>query len=168
MDDDARWYFAYGSNMQDATFIGRRKIEPLGARAARLPAYRLCFDIPVGPGARGVANLSVAADADVWGVLYLLTPSQHEHLDRTEGVPLGLYRRIDVEVETCGERIMAQTLISENRDPSRRPSHRYRGILIEGAREHGLPEHWLATLENWELAWDEREGSINPPGVVRA
>ena len=160
------WYFAYGSNMQSATFRGRRRLEPLDISKGRLAGYALCFDIPIGDGKRGVANLCENADASVWGVLYLLTPEQHEHLDRTEGVPNGIYRRIGVSVEVAGATIDAETLISERRDSTRLPSHRYRRLLIEGAREHELPADWVATLESWALAWDEREGAVNPEGLA--
>src|SRR5262249_34573040 len=51
------WYFAYGSNLCRATFIERRRMSPLEIRRARLDGYRLTFDLPVGPGERGVANL---------------------------------------------------------------------------------------------------------------
>ncbi len=163
MEDRAWWYFAYGSNMQPATFRGRRLIEPLETRVGCLAGYGLRFDIPIGPGERGVANLAVDEGASVWGVLYLLGSEQHAHLDRTEGVGNGLYNRVRVEIESAGDLVVAETYVSELRDPARRPSHRYRGLLIEGAREHGLPEGYIQALEAWPLAWDEREGAINPP-----
>jgi len=54
VSDGRIWYFAYGSNMQAATFRGRRGIEPLRALAARLPGWRLVLDkpplVPVGEG----------------------------------------------------------------------------------------------------------------------
>lgn len=34
--DDTLWYFAYGSNMQRATFCGRRGMTPLDWQRARL------------------------------------------------------------------------------------------------------------------------------------
>lgn len=168
MEKLAHWYFAYGSNMQSATLRGRRRIEPLEARVGRLAGYGLCFDIPVGPGERGVANLCTNPDSTVWGVLFLLEPEQHSHLDRTEGVGAGLYRRVKVEVDASGQIVIAETYISEIRDPVRRPSHRYRSLLIEGAREHGLPVAYLAALEEWPLAWDERDGAVNQPAAPAA
>ncbi|HEY2772806.1 MAG TPA: gamma-glutamylcyclotransferase [Candidatus Binatia bacterium] len=165
--DDSRWYFAYGSNMQRATMRGRRMIEPLEVRVGRLDGYALCFDIPIGGGERGVANLAFATGRAVWGVLYLLTQQQHDHLDMTEGVPSGVYRRIQVDVDAEGTIVAAETLLSERRDPLRRPSHRYHSIVVEGAREHALPPDYVASLEALELAWDEREGAVNPPGLAR-
>jgi hypothetical protein len=160
-----RWYFAYGSNMQAATLRGRRGIEPVDVRIGRLAGYRLCFDIPIGGGSRGVANLAVEAAAEVWGVAYLLTTDQHDRLDRTEGVPMGLYRRIPVVIDTTEGSLAVETYISERRDPSRMPSLRYLSLIREGAREHSLPEQWQSVLEAWKVAWDEREGALNPPGI---
>lgn len=52
------WYFAYGSNMETATFRGRRGIRPVRTLPARVSGWRLTLDkpplIPIG-GA--VANI---------------------------------------------------------------------------------------------------------------
>ena len=150
------WYFAYGSNMSLAT-IARRRLEPRAARAAWLDGYRLCFDIPVGPGERGVANLIADAAARTHGVVYLLSLEEGERLDRTEGVPVGLYARVAVEVaHHDGTRIAAFTYCSTISAPGRKPSPRYIGLLLDGARAHGLPAEYIRTLEALPLAVDER------------
>ena len=151
------WYFAYGSNMQVATFEGRRGMRPLRRSWGTLKGYRLCFDLPVGPGERGVANV-IADDCDyVCGVLYLLTLVDMDRLDLTEGVPNGYYGRIEVEVvESSGSPVRVCTYASSSGSPGRRPSPRYIGLLLEGAREHGLPADYLARLQAFELAHDER------------
>ena len=87
------WYLAYGSNMNRGIFESRRGMRPIQAQPALLENYRLRFNLPVGHGERGVANLESQAGARIWGVLYLITVEQSEHLDRTEG---GAYRRIPV------------------------------------------------------------------------
>ena len=43
-----------------------------------------------------------------------------------------------------------------NRTTGRKPSARYLGLLLEGAREHALPQDYLRRLEGLELAVDER------------
>ena len=78
MTDGALWYFAYGSNMNRAIFLDRRGMHPLETRRAWLEGYRLCFNIPVGPGERGVANLEPDIAARTWGVLYLLTAEEFD------------------------------------------------------------------------------------------
>jgi cation transport regulator ChaC len=155
------WYFAYGSNMSPAIFLERRAMRPLATRRAWLDGHRLCFDLPVGPGERGVANLERCGDARVWGVLYRLTPEQFDRLDRTEGVHRGFYRRTAVEVVVAddGERIGAFTYLSRFSTRGRKPSARYVGLLLEGARHHGLPDEYLRILQAFELAVDERLAS---------
>jgi len=155
--DGTLWYFGYGSNMCPDIFEGRRGIRPLARAAARLDGYRLCFDIPVGPGERGVANLEPAAGERLWGVAYLVTEKDAGHLDRTEGVAAGFYRRIAVELALDGgPRVAAFAYRSSLSAAGRKPSPRYIGLLLAGARVHGLPAEWLLFLESLELAHDER------------
>ncbi len=154
---DGLWYFAYGSNLCRATFVERRGMSPLESRRGRLDGYRLTFDLPVGPGERGVANLLADPTAATWGALYLLEPRACEHLDRTEGVHAGYYRRLDVRVTTDdGTRLPAFAYHSATTVAGRKPSPRYLGLLLDGAREHALPEDWIRHLEALELAVDER------------
>lgn len=81
---EAFWYFAYGSNMHRSIFFDRRHMHPLAVRWGWLEHYRLCFNLPVGPGERRVANLEPEEGARLCGVLYLLTPEECARLDRTE------------------------------------------------------------------------------------
>lgn len=156
MTGDRLWYFAYGSNMSGAIFRGRRGLQPLACRPATLLGYRLVFTLPVGPGERGCASIEPEAGASVCGVLYLLSASDCEHLDRTEGVPR-VYHRLPVETLAAdGERISAFTYQSMFRDERRKPSARYLGLLLDGCREHCLPPEWIAYLEALPLAVDER------------
>jgi gamma-glutamylcyclotransferase len=155
---DAVWYFAYGSNMSRAIFCERRGMCPTASRWGWLAGWRLSFELPVGPGERGVANVVPEPGARTCGVLHLLTGGEFDRLDRTEGVHVGIYRRIPVDVAAGdGERIPAQTYVSTWVTPGRKPSARYIGLLLAGAREHGLPDEWVRFLEGRELAVDERE-----------
>jgi cation transport regulator ChaC len=158
-DADGVWYFAYGSNMSRAIFCERRGMCPRDSRWGWLDGYRLVFDLPVGPGERGVANVVVEPGARIHGVLHLLTAEEFDRLDRTEGVHAGFYRRVPVDVAGEGVgTVSAYTYQSSFGSPGRKPSARYLGLLLTGAREHRLPEEWLRYLEGLELAWDEREG----------
>jgi cation transport regulator ChaC len=160
------WYFAYGSNMCASTFVERRGIHPLEARRARLDAHRLCFNLPVGPGERAVANVEPDADACTWGVAYLISAEQAEHLDRTEGVHRGAYARSAVTIELeSAERLAAFTYRSALTCEGRKPSARYLQLLLAGAREHGLPAEYVRALEALELAWDERLGAPRRDGA---
>jgi hypothetical protein len=156
----ALWYFAYGSNMSPATFAGRRGMKPIESRCAWIDGYRLCFDIPIGPGERGVANLCLDAAARTHGVAHLLTDEQAAFLDRTEGVPR-VYEREVVEITTADGLVAGFTYRSKKMtSEGRKPSGRYLDILLDGARVHGLPAEYVVFLESFDLAFDERIGAV--------
>jgi len=158
MPADAVWYFGYGSNMSRAIFCERRGMRPLATRWGWLEGYRLAFDLPIGPGERAVANIQPQAGERTYGVLYLLVAEELDRLDRSEGVDRGFYRRIPVEVVVGGEeRVAAFTYQSSWTVAGRKPSARYLRLLVEGAREHGLPGEYVRFLESHELARDERQ-----------
>jgi cation transport regulator ChaC len=155
------WYFAYGSNLDANTFLGRRRMAPLETRVAVLRDFALRFDLPVGPGERGVANVVPCEGDEVWGVLYLLTHREAARLDRTEGVHHSAYGRLAIEVrDTAGTRIGAFTYHSTRGQAGRKPSRRYLGLLISGALQHGLPAQYVARLQSIPLAVDERERQL--------
>jgi len=157
--DELLWYFAYGSNMQRATFYERRGMKPLEWRLARLDNHRLVFNLPVGPGERGVANVAPSTGSSVHGVAFLITAAQFDSLDRTEGVSFGAYARIPVSLSTADDDALAgYTYRSQHSAVGRKPSRRYIELILEGAREHALPEEYLRFLNSFALATDEREG----------
>jgi cation transport regulator ChaC len=151
------WYFAYGSNMSGAIFVDRRGMRPSETTWGWVEGYRLCFDLPMGPGERGVANVVPAEGARTCGVLYRITAEEAERLDRSEGIAGGFYRRITVHAGTAhAETVAAFTYHSSYASVGRKPSPRYIGLLLEGAREHGLPAEYLDFLQRFALADDER------------
>jgi hypothetical protein len=145
------WYFAYGSNMSRGTFLERRGMSPVETRRGWVDGYRLCFDIPVGPGERAVANLAVADAFRSHGVAHLLTIDDADRLDRTEGVAGGLYYREPVSIGMDAGAIDGFTYRSTLTSPGRKPSARYLDILLDGARTHALPDDWLRFLESFDL-----------------
>jgi cation transport regulator ChaC len=159
--DPTLWYFAYGSNLDPRTFLGRRRMQPVATRIGVLHDFELRFDLPVGPGERGVANVAPRPGDQVWGALYQLTHADAERLDRTEGVHMGAYFRLAVEVWTPeGAQLAAFTYRSKISRPERKPSRRYLDLLLAGAREHGLPAEYVERLRGLPLAVDERERQL--------
>ncbi len=144
------WYFAYGSNMQPDTFRGRRGIVARQAVAARLSGWELVLDKPpILPVREAMANVVEAEGAHVLGVAYAITPEDLAHVDLTEGVLIGNYRRVAVRVTTLGAEpleLEAFTLTSDRRDKTLAPSRRYMALLIEGALAHGLPSEYVDRL----------------------
>lgn len=145
-------YFAYGSNMESATFRGRRGITCACAVAARAPGWRLVLDKPpLVPIGEAFANLVPDPAAVALGVLYEITDEDLAHVDLTEGVLIGNYRRIEISVAPLavpGSPAPAFTLVSEHRANDLLPSTRYMACLIAGAEEHGLPADYVAFLRS--------------------
>ena len=155
------WYFAYGSNLDPGTFLGRRRMRPIETRVAVLEDFELRFDLPVGAGERGVANVAPREGDHVWGALYRLTHPEADRLDLTEGVQHDAYRRLAVRARPSdGALIRAFTYHSARGQPGRKPSRRYLGLLLAGARHHGLPAAWVEQMRAMPLAIDERERQL--------
>ena len=151
---DEVWYFAFGANMHDSAFRGRRGMNPLEWRAGRIRGYRLRFNLEGRPVGRAApANISPDADAEVWGVLYKLTRRDLLRLDSTEGVPGGRYRHLWSDAEDRdGRRVPVVSYIADGKEQDGNPSLRYLTLLREGARAHGLPEHWVRFLDEVDPA----------------
>ncbi len=151
---DEVWYLAYGANMHDSAFRARRGMRPLEWRAGRIKGYRLRFNLEGRPiGKAAPANIFPAQEAEVWGVLYKITRRDLLRLDSTEGVPGRRYRPIWLEAEDVdGTAVTAVTYIAKGKAMDGSPSLRYLTLLREGARAHGMPEHWLSFLESVKTA----------------
>lgn len=144
------WYFAYGSNMQTATFCGRRGIEFQRAVAARAPGWRLVLDKPpLLPIGESYANIVADPGSEVLGVAYEVSVAALQAIDLSEGVLIGNYERRSIPVVPLrsgkGPR-EAFTLTSERRDTALCPSTRYMALLIDGAIEHELPTEYVEYL----------------------
>jgi gamma-glutamylcyclotransferase (GGCT)/AIG2-like uncharacterized protein YtfP len=89
-------YFAYGSNLSEMQMRARCPEARLAGRAA-LRGYRLAFAGYSTLWGGAVATLAPDPKGKVRGVLYELTPSDLEALDRWEGHP-HYYRRVRATV----------------------------------------------------------------------
>ncbi len=132
-------------------------MRPNRAACARLDDYQLTFDLGVGPGERGAANLRFEKDSCVYGVAYWLDYPDLSRLDRSEGVHRGVYVRKRVRLSAGNEAIEAFTYMSIHRTPGRLPSRRYINLILRGARHHRLPKPYIDALAAIPLAHDERE-----------
>ncbi len=136
--------FAYGSNMAAKEM---RKFAPearfLGP--ARLPGFRLEFRRRSIRWGGGAADVVEREGHDVWGALYEVPDM--ELLDRKEAVG-DAYRRRAVRVDAEGEPADATVYEVIDKEPEElAPTPEYAAQLLQGARERGLPGHWLRELE---------------------
>jgi gamma-glutamylcyclotransferase len=151
---DEIWYFAFGANMHDSAFRVRRGIRARECRPARIEGFRLCFNLEGRPKGRAApANLCRDPQCEVWGVLYRITRRDLLRLDSTEGVPGRGYRHLEVEAkDALGRTVRAVAYMAPGHPVDGKPSLRYLTLLRDGARAHGLPEHYIRFLERIEHA----------------
>ena len=133
-------YFAYGSNvltrkLRDVAPSAR----PIGT--ARLEDYRFVVNKKSVDGS-SKANLLKSPGNLVWGVLYEIDELELNELDRSEGG----YQRKSLEVKpNTGSPTKAFVYLSVKLTDSL-PYHWYKRLLVDGAREHGLPSAYVDFL----------------------
>ena len=139
-------YFAYGSNML------RRRLQervasavPLGV--ARLDGYSLRWHkrSKDGSGKCDAYRTDDAADC-IWGVLYEMDASDKPVLDGIEGVGVG-YDAIEVNGDLDGKVLRACTYVATDIDATLKPYDWYKGLVLAGAKEAGLPEEYITGVE---------------------
>lgn len=131
--------------MARRVLVARRGLRPIESQAAVLEGYALRFVQRGLPGLEpAFASVVECPGERIHGVLYTLSASDMRRLDSIERS----YDRIPVRVTTARGEVLATAYRSKRpRTTEGRPSRRYLGLLIEGAREHGLPESFIAELE---------------------
>lgn len=161
-------YFSYGSNMSRRRLEARVRL--VGAAVvASLPAHRLAFHKY---GRDGSAKCDIQYTADqadrVVGVLFNLSAPAGPVLDKCEGLGNG-YQRKQVQVQVLAPDdvpIPAMTYYATRIDPSLKPFKWYLAHVLAGAREHGLPPDYVASIERIKAVDDpdpdrhDREMSI--------
>ncbi len=147
-------YFAYGSNLK--THRMRTRVPSAQALGlASLSGMRLAID-KRSPDGSGKANLVSDPSGEVWGAVYAIDPAHWLALDRHEP----RYSRVEVEVERpAGPCLRVQTYVSTHTAGGLVSFDWYKGLIVEGAREHGLPAHYVETLEQLPEMPDPRRVS---------
>jgi len=137
-------YFAFGSNMERARLLARiPNAASLGR--GRLDGWRFACN-KKGHDGSAKANIQREAGEAVWGVVYRMPRSQLPRLDAFEGG----YERTRVEVVDLAHpaaRVRCETYFSSRLLEESPVFDWYKRHMVVGAREHGLPEAWVAMLE---------------------
>ncbi|MBS3744235.1 MAG: gamma-glutamylcyclotransferase [Wenzhouxiangellaceae bacterium] len=138
-------YFAYGSNLMSARLKARTpSARPLGR--AVLPRFELRWH-KVGADSTGKCDV-VFTDRPgdfVHGVAYMIRRAELKHLDRVEELGTGYYA-CNVPIRIGTRRQLARTYRAIPTDPDLKPLDWYKRFVVHGAREHGLPEQYVARL----------------------
>jgi hypothetical protein len=134
-------YFAYGSNLWAAR-LRERAPSAVPRGVARAPGFALRLDKRGGDGS-AKANIHPAPGGVVWGVVYALDPADWPRLDACERD----YARIEIGVLLGEEPMRVHTYRSDLLIEDAVALEWYKRLVLDGAREHGLPEEWCAVLE---------------------
>lgn len=154
-------YFAYGSNMfsrrlRHSTRVPAAKVVGVGF----IKGYRLTFDKRSNDES-GKCDAEATANPDdhVYGVVFELPRLEKQRLDQVEALGYG-YEEKAVTVTLAGKTVKAVMYYATDKDKSLHPYHWYKAYVLAGAREHGLPEAYITSIENIR--------SIDDPDINRA
>ena len=148
--------FAYGSNMCSGRFRDYGVVPEEVGRPALLQDFRLCFNKVSQEDQSGKANVKAHRGRKVWGVLYTIPDAHLTILDDGEG---GYLRKKMPVRTTDGTATKAWVYVARqpSRDPTLRPYTWYKRFLVEGARQHGLPDRYVQTLERIKAKQDKNK-----------
>ena len=134
-------YFAYGSNLLSQR-LSARVASARAVGTAWVDGQRLSLG-KRGRDGSGKATLVATPGARVWGALYSIDPA---HWERLDGFEPG-YARVALEVtsERRG-RLLAATYIAPETASEAVAFAWYKRLIVEGAREHGLPAAYVDAL----------------------
>ncbi len=140
-----QYYFAYGSNMPTRYLYNVRGVLPSYSEPGVVENYEVNF---MAPGLNGLesafAYLLKSESKKVYGVLHRVSKQDLAKVKGSEGA---LYEWATLPVKLRnGQVVASQTLVRLSRGDVGIPSKRYLQILIEGAREHGLPAAYVNQL----------------------
>ena len=142
----ALYNFSFGSNMSSNRLLARLpEVKRMGT--ARLMGYELTFDmVSLDGSGRCSIKESVEPGAQVYGVVYQLTPAEKEILDGIEGPR---YDCVDVEVILLdGKKVTAHCYIANTTDASILPYDWYIEHVHRRALEAGLPNEYSEKIKS--------------------
>ena len=156
-------YFGYGSNMLTCKLKDRCKSAvPIGI--CKIKKHSLKFHKVSHANQNGIPDVSGKGDMipsesetdEVYGVLFKILETEEKNLDEAEGYPDFGYgkKKIDV-ITTKGEKYRSVMYFATDIDPKKKPYHWYKEQVIQGAREHDLPEGYIKKIDDVESIPDQ-------------
>ena len=139
--------FAYGSNLTVAR-IEERVGAVTTVSVAKLVGHALRFH-KIGRDGSGKADAYATGRAEdaVWGVVYELSAPSKRRLDRFEGLGTE-YLEAELAVDTTAGELRPHVYRAHPMriDDALLPFDWYHRLVVQGARSHGLPADYVATL----------------------
>ncbi len=130
-------YLAFGSNLSPGQMARRAKdCVPVGR--VLIVGQRLAFGGRDSPGRDNVATLVPDPGQEAAGVVYRMSESDFERMDRNEGVAVKKYRRWRVEIDGYGDLPTYTYLLSKGEDKDAVPDEDYRETILTGMDDWGF------------------------------
>jgi len=141
-------YFAYGSNMSVSRLSARVQITRLLGVGTLSRHVLRWHKRSKDRSAKCDAFFTGNPENRVFGVLYQIDDSQKSRLDRAEGLGHGYLVKAE-RIESNNEIVHAVLYVAtpEFIDESLKPYDWYKDHVLLGAREHGLPNHYVKRIE---------------------
>ncbi|MCW3988761.1 MAG: gamma-glutamylcyclotransferase [Candidatus Bathyarchaeota archaeon] len=140
-------YFSYGSFMDSETLRRHAPSARFVARAV-LPNYEIQFNFLSKTYSGGVTGIEPAPGKLTRGVVFDVSHEDLQNLDTVEGVPQGIYYRQRIlVVDEAGKILEAETYRTADPKGPFKTTRRYLGLMLEGAKEHGLDPGYVRELE---------------------
>ncbi len=142
-------YFAYGSNM----CTGRLRMRVPSANpccVARLNGHALRFHKRSRDGSAKADAEDTGGNADfVCGVVFSLNEAEKPALDDAEGLGKGYSERTVLLEDDSGRELRAfmYYALDDHKDANLKPYSWYVRFVVDGAKQHGLPEDYVARIE---------------------
>lgn len=144
--------FAYGSNMLSARLRERcPSVRPLGV--AHLTGHELRWHKRSMDGSGKCDVVPVNDYRAVFGVVFEIDASEKAALDQAEGLGHG-YEQKDATVILNGDAVAVSIYFATRTDSALMPYTWYKALVVAGAKEHGLPTPYIASLEAVEASED--------------
>lgn len=146
---DPLYYLAYGSNLHPQRLRERVSSARL-AGLVTLPGYRLSFHKRSHADGSGKCMFERVPERAgcLHAAVYAIDEAERPALDRHEGLGAGYHEQL-LDVSLAGERLTVFTYrVDVNHvDRALQPFDWYRGLVLAGARFHGLPARYIAAIE---------------------
>jgi len=134
-------YFAYGSNIDPQQMAIRCPSSKLAAKAT-LNEYRFIIN------EQGVASIIAEEGSKVEGLLWDLSPSDINWLDRYEGLQAGLYEKCLVQISLeNGKVVLAFAYVATNANRGT-PRPDYLERIVGNAEKHSFSSAYVSYLRS--------------------
>jgi len=137
-----RYYFAYGSNMNESQ-MAWRCCSAQKVSSATIRGWKFHIN------SRGVATVIPEEEGIVYGILWVLAEEDEQALDTYEGVQSGFYYKKEFEVQTDDGRSCAALVYVASDSQRGVPRDGYMAGIVEAAIENGFPSWYVEELQEW-------------------